>query len=42
VVGTLGVPTIAGFKDGRGEFFDTENYLGSQGMARHHSEFVPL
>jgi hypothetical protein len=23
VVGTLGVPTIGGFKDGRGEFFDT-------------------
>ena len=35
VVGTLGVPTIGGFKDGRGEFFDTGPFNAKDILVRH-------
>lgn len=34
-VGTLGVPTIGDFKDGRGEFFDTEPFNGRSVLVRN-------
>jgi hypothetical protein len=35
VVGTPGVPTIGGFKDGRGEFFDTEPFNAKNILVRN-------
>jgi hypothetical protein len=35
VVGTLGVLTIGGFKDGRGEFFDTEPFNAKNILVRN-------
>lgn len=34
-VGTLGVPTIGEFKNGRGEFFDTEPFNGQSVLVRN-------
>jgi len=33
-VGTLGQPTIGGFKDGRGEFYDQESFNGRAVLVR--------
>lgn len=34
-VGTMSVPTVGGFKDGRGEFFDWEDYNGRMILVRN-------
>jgi hypothetical protein len=34
-IGTLGVPTIGEFKDGRGEFYDTEPFNGRSVLVRN-------